>query len=149
MRRSSEPVSLSSVGTMREHKPAAAESFRAALPDSAAAKGTVSVVRGVALLRLPSSMDPVEFAIRRDAFLRMLAQGRYRTAVVDATAVDTMDRADVEGLRKLLVAIALMGATPNLAGLQPGVAAILADAGPSFMRGIRVLRDLDEALEPG
>jgi anti-anti-sigma regulatory factor len=125
-------------------------SVQAGLQDSVPTRAScaMSTIRGVAILRLSCSMDPAEFAKSREAFLRMLVEGRHKVAVVDAAAVDALDNADAEELRNLLVAVSLVGAAPHLCGLQPGVAAILASRGPKFLHGVRVLRDLDEAMEP-
>jgi hypothetical protein len=107
----------------------------------------VSVVGAAVIFRLPPSMKPAELAAQGALFLDVLAKGGCKLAVLDGSEVETMDLRDAEDFRKLLVAASLVGAQPVLCGMRPGVAAVLASLDPRFLRGVRVLRDLEEAIE--
>ncbi len=111
----------------------------------AAPSAAVSSLGGMVVARLPADMDAGGMNGLRDAFLDELIRQHTRHAAVDCSEVEVMDEADVAGLCRLLVTVALIGSKPIVAGLRPGVAAMLANLDQT-LPGVRVVRDLDEAM---
>lgn len=114
--------------------------------DSAAGDSSVSIIRGLLVARLPADMAPDSLRDLLTAMLAKLQSQRCRFAVIDCAQVEVMDETDSAFLLRALSAAALMGATPVLCGLRPGVAAFLAGLDSRGLRGIRIARDLDDAL---
>lgn len=114
--------------------------------DSAAGDSSVSIIRGLLVARLPSDMAPEALRGLLSATLAKLQSQRCRFAVLDCAQVEVMDEEDAAFLLRALSAASLMGAAPVLCGLRPGVAAFLAGHDPRNLRGVRIARDLDDAL---
>jgi anti-anti-sigma regulatory factor len=114
--------------------------------DSVPGDSSVSIIRGLLVARLPSDMAPDALRGLLTAMLAKLQSQRCRFAVIDCAQVEVMDNDDAAFLLRALSAGSLMGAAPVLCGLCPGVAAFLAGLDQRSLRGVRIARDLDDAL---
>ena len=108
---------------------------------------SVILLRGILVARAPQGMEKTALERMQSALLTSLVAHHCRYAVVDCTQVEVMDEVDAQHLCRVLATVSLIGAVPLLSGLQPGVAASLADFDSSFWGGVRMLRDLDDTLQ--
>jgi len=69
-----------------------------------------------------------------------------RAVILDVSGVRIMDTLDFEMLQRTMAMASLMGATPVIVGLRPGIVSSLIDLGARVGR-FRAAFDLDQAFE--
>jgi rsbT antagonist protein RsbS len=88
--------------------------------------------------------DAILRQLRTD-LLGLVASSRSAAVILDLSGVQIIDREDFEGLRQTMSMAAIMGATPVLCGLRPGVVAALVEL-RADVDGINAAADLDGAF---
>lgn len=89
--------------------------------------------------------DEILRQLRTD-LLELLRASRAAGVILDLSGVQIIDREDFDGLRRTMSMAAMMGATPVVCGLRPGVVASLVELGAE-VDGIDAAADLDGAFE--
>lgn len=100
---------------------------------------------GCLVAAVPPTLAPEELAALRERVLEAAARVRPRGVVLDAAAVEVMDREDFEDLVRTIRMVELLGVEVVVAGLAPGVVASLAALGAPLGE-VRGALSLEEAL---
>ncbi len=82
----------------------------------------------------------------RQELLERIAGAHVHGVVLDVSGVEVMDSADFEMLRTTMTMASVMGATPIIVGLKPGVVSALVDMDVDT-RNVRAALNLDDALQ--
>ena len=88
--------------------------------------------------------DQVLSRFRRE-LLERISGTHVHGVVLDVSGVDIMDVADFEMLRTTMTMASVMGATPIIVGLKPGIVSALVDMDVDT-RNVRAALNLDDAL---
>ncbi len=81
----------------------------------------------------------------RQELLARIASTRVHGVVLDVSGVDVMDSVDFEMLKTTMTMASVMGASPIIVGLKPGIVSALMDMDVDT-RGVRAALNLDDAL---
>ena len=106
----------------------------------------MQVSRGVVVASVQADLEEQVVARLRDDLLARVHSTGSKGAILDLSAVHTLDASEFAAIRELIAMIEIMGATPVLAGLRSGVVSALIDSGVD-VNGIQAAVDLDAAFE--
>ncbi len=81
----------------------------------------------------------------RQELLARIASTHVHGVVLDVSGVDVMDSVDFEMLKTTMTMASVMGASPVIVGLKPGIVSALMDMDVDT-RGVRAALNLDDAL---
>ncbi len=81
----------------------------------------------------------------RQELLERIASTRVHGVVLDVSGVEVMDCTDFEMLKTTMSMASVMGATPIIVGLKPGIVSALVDMEVDT-RDVRAALNLDDAL---
>lgn len=81
----------------------------------------------------------------RQELLERISGTHVHGVVLDVSGVEVMDSADFEMLKTTMNMASVMGATPIIVGLKPGIVSALVDMDVDT-RGVRAALNLDDAL---
>lgn len=117
---------------------------------SSSAEVAVNIVRGCLLLTLPAGFDSETIRTAKEKVLESLAADKASYLVIDFSLVNAIDSYEFEEFINLMKMAKLLGATPALAGVQPGVVFALMDLNvdTSSFRGFLDLESALDALVP-
>ncbi len=112
-----------------------------------AAMGTpiIQVWDDVVTLPIVGVIDSTRATEMKESLLHTVARTGARIAIVDLTAVDTVDTATADHIVRLMQGVQLLGAQGIITGIQPAVAQIIVNLGVD-LGGIMTLRSLREGL---
>jgi anti-anti-sigma factor len=112
----------------------------------------LEVWEGVLAVPIVGSLDHARAAALTERLLARIAEGGYRAAIVDVTALSSVDEAVAGHLRSLFSAVRLLGARPIVTGIQPDVARAIIAAGLGLFQ-VETRSTMREAIarcmEPG
>ena len=111
--------------------------------DAAAA---ITITGGVVVVTMWSDMDGEQFNSMRLRVLERIANTKSRALVLDFSGIDVVNLLDFNRIRKLLVAVRLLGCETAIASLKPGIVLYLVE-GQAETGGISYFFGLDEALQ--
>ncbi len=107
---------------------------------------SIQVTRGTLVVALQREFEEAWVArLQSDLLARVQATG-LRRVIFDATAVETMDSVDFQGLRQTFDMLALMGAVAVIVGIRPGIVSALVTMGADIS-GLSGAPSLDRGLE--
>ncbi len=89
--------------------------------------------------------DGVLNRFRRELLAR-IGSTHVHGVVLDVSGVDIMDSVDFEMLKTTMTMASIMGASPIIVGLKPGIVSALMDMDVDI-RGVRAALNLDDALQ--
>ena len=81
----------------------------------------------------------------RQELLARIGSTHVHGVVLDVSGVDVMDSVDFEMLKTTMTMASVMGASPVIVGLKPGIVSALMDMDVDT-RGVRAALNLDDAL---
>ncbi len=97
------------------------------------------------LLPLVGLLDEERLSLVQQQLLHTIQGSRYRFIIVSLAAVQEMRTTGLQGLRRLIQAISLLGARCILSGISQELSLMLADTGIDF-RQIEITANLPQAL---
>jgi rsbT antagonist protein RsbS len=89
--------------------------------------------------------DHVLSRFRQDLLAR-IGSAHVHGVVLDVSGVEVMDSVDFEMLKTTMTMASIMGATPVIVGLKPGIVSALVDMDVDT-RDVRAALNLDDALQ--
>lgn len=127
---------------------AALEQSRAALEQLNEELSTplIRIGRGVLMAPLIGAMDDMRAQAVMERVLQAVVAERARHLILDVTGVRRIDEETIDRFVRIIGAIRLLGARCILAGVQPQVAAAIAQMGVD-MRGVQTFANVEAALE--
>jgi rsbT co-antagonist protein RsbR len=105
----------------------------------------VQVWDGVIMVPIMGSLDSGRAEIMMQRLLQELVSSRARYAILDLTAVDTVDTNTADHLVRIVSAIELLGARSVITGIRPAVAQTMVSLGVDLSH-MTTLRNLQEGL---
>ena len=111
--------------------------------DSATA---ITMTGGVVVVTMRPDMDGDQFDSMRRAVLDRIASTKSRVLVLDFSAIDVMNLLEFNRIRKLLVAVRLLGAEAAIVSMAPGIVLYLTEV-QAETGGISYFLGLDEAIQ--
>lgn len=106
----------------------------------------VRVWEGVLMVPLMGSLDNGRAALMMERLLQEISSARTRYAILDLTAVATVDTNTADHLVRIARAIELLGARAVVTGIRPAVSQTLVSLGIDLSH-MTTLRDLQEGLK--
>lgn len=110
----------------------------------------IQVTRGVVMASIQVDLTDEVLGRFRDDLLRRIEETDCHGAIFDLSGLVVLDSHEFAGLRKIMTMSGIMGASPVLIGLRPGVVSALVEAGAD-VNDIQAASSLDAAfalLEP-
>jgi rsbT antagonist protein RsbS len=105
----------------------------------------IQVSRNVVVASIQVDLDEDVLSRFREDLLRRIHKTGSRGAILDVSGLETLDSDEFAALRRIIRMVTIMGASPVLVGLQPGVVSALIEAGAD-VDGLRTAIDLDAAF---
>ena len=112
---------------------------------AAMATPIIQVWDDVVTLPIVGVVDSTRATEMKEALLHTVARTGARIAIVDLTAVDTVDTATADHILRLMQGVQLLGAQGIITGIQPAVAQIIVNLGVD-LGGVMTMRSLREGL---
>jgi rsbT co-antagonist protein RsbR len=106
----------------------------------------IEVWAGVLCLPVVGIVDSQRSADMTERLLLKVIERQAELAIVDITGIDVMDTKTADHFVKMARAVALVGATCVVSGVNPNIARTLTHAGVD-LRGVLTVRSLRAALE--
>lgn len=106
----------------------------------------VQLMRGCLVASIQVDLTEQVLKRFRQELLERIGSARVHGVVLDVSGVDVMDSADFETLKTTMSMASVMGASPVIVGLKPGIVSALVDLDVDT-RGVRAALNLDDALE--
>ena len=96
---------------------------------------------------LPSNLDNARIAAFENQLLNQLSDQKHlRGVILDFSAVESTDPADLLRLQDMLLAVKLLGRNVAFCGINPGLAGLIVQAGVKLHHN-EIGLDIDDALE--
>ena len=111
--------------------------------DSAAA---ITITGGIVVVTMRPDMDREQFDSMRRSVLDRIASTKSRVLVLDFSGIDVMNLLEFNRIRKLLVAVRLLGAETAIVSLAAGIVLYLTEV-QADTAGISYFLGLDEAIQ--
>jgi rsbT antagonist protein RsbS len=105
----------------------------------------LQVVRGCVVASIQIDLGPEVLRQFRLDLLECVQKSRASGVILDVSGLDIMDVEDFDGLRQTMEMASIMGATPVLSGLKPGVVSALIDFGANA-EDVNAVLNLDDAF---
>jgi rsbT antagonist protein RsbS len=106
----------------------------------------MQVSRGVVVASIQVDLaDDVLARFQQDLLERVHETGS-RAVILDVSGLETLDSYEFGALRRIIVAVRIMGSESVLVGLRPGVVSALIEMGAD-VEGLQTAIDLDAAFE--
>ena len=106
----------------------------------------LQLIRGCLVASIQVDLTERVLGRFRSELLERIASAHVHGVVLDVSGVEVMDSADFEMLKTTMDMASVMGATPIIVGLKPGIVSALVDLDVDI-RGVNAALNLDDALE--
>jgi len=106
----------------------------------------LQLIQGCLVASIQIDLTDQVLSLFRQELLERIASAHVHGVVLDVSGVEIMDSADFEMLKTTMNMASVMGATPIIVGLKPGVVSALVDMDVDT-RGVRAALNLDDALQ--
>jgi len=105
----------------------------------------LQLIQGCLVASIQVDLTETVLGAFREELLERIGRTHVRGVVLDVSGVPVMDRSDFEMLKTTMTMAAVMGATPVIVGLRPGIVSALVDLDVDI-RNVRAALNLDDAL---
>ncbi len=121
---------------------------RSVLMDNKAATDRIplQLIQGCLVASIQVDLTDQVLGRFRQELLERIASTHVHGVVLDVSGVEVMDSADFEMLKTTMTMASVMGATPIIVGLKPGVVSSLVDMDVDT-QNVRAALNLDDALQ--
>ena len=106
----------------------------------------LQLIQGCLVASIQIDLTERVLSLFREELLDRIASTHVHGVVLDVSGVEVMDSTDFDMLRTTMTMASVMGATPVIVGLKPGVVSALVDMDVET-RGVRAALNLDDALQ--
>ncbi len=106
----------------------------------------LQLIQGCLVASIQIDLTEQVLSLFRQELLERIASAQVHGVVLDVSGVEIMDSADFEMLRTTMIMASVMGATPIIVGLKPGVVSALVDMDVDT-QNVRAALNLDDALQ--
>ncbi len=106
----------------------------------------LQLIQGCLVASIQVDLTDQVLGLFRKELLARIASAHVHGVVLDVSGVEVMDSADFEMLRTTMTMASVMGATPIIVGLKPGVVSALVDMDVDTS-GVQAALNLDDALQ--
>ncbi len=106
----------------------------------------LQLIQGCLVASIQIDLTDKVLSLFRKELLARIASAHVHGVVLDVSGVEVMDSADFEMLRTTMTMASVMGATPIIVGLKPGVVSALVDMDVDTS-GVQAALNLDDALQ--
>ncbi len=106
----------------------------------------LQLIQGCLVASIQIDLTEQVLSLFREELLERIASTHVHGVVLDVSGVEVMDSTDFEMLKTTMTMASVMGATPIIVGLKPGVVSALVDMDVDT-RGVRAALNLDDALQ--
>ncbi len=106
----------------------------------------MQVSRNVVVASIQVDLDDDVLTRFEEDLLGRVHETNSRAVILDVSGLETLDSTEFKALRRIIVAVTIMGTESILVGLQPGVVSGLIEVGAD-VDGLRTAIDLDAAFE--
>jgi len=106
----------------------------------------LQLIQGCLVASIQIDLTDQVLSLFREELLERIASTRVHGVVLDVSGVEIMDSTDFDMLKTTMTMASVMGATPIIVGLKPGVVSALVDMDVDT-RGVRAALNLDDALQ--
>ncbi len=106
----------------------------------------LQLIQGCLVASIQIDLTGQILSLFQEELLERIASTRVHGVVLDVSGVEVMDSADFEMLKTTMTMASVMGATPIIVGLKPGVVSALVDMDVDTS-GVHAALNLDDALQ--
>lgn len=106
----------------------------------------LQLIQGCLVASIQTDLTDQVLSLFRQELLERIAGTHVHGVVLDVSGVEVMDSTDFEVLKTTMTMASVMGATPIIVGLKPGVVSALVDMDVDT-ENVRAALNLDDALQ--